>query len=112
MTVTLRLAAIMAVDVRLFPPDGRGARPRQRSAGIETRRGAWPTDAAFANGSFPPIPVIQIARDHVPQTTIGNHLVQLVGPTYCAKCLVVSEKNLALNRSPVAIFQPMPNGKG
>jgi DNA-binding XRE family transcriptional regulator len=51
MTVTLRLAAIMAVDVRLFPPDGRGARPRRRSAGIETRRGAWPTDAAFANGS-------------------------------------------------------------
>ena len=56
MTATRRLAAIMAVDVvgysRLMGEDE--ARPRRRSASIGTR-GVWPTDAGFANGSFPPI---------------------------------------------------------
>ena len=57
MTATRRLASIMAVDVvgysRLMGEDE--ARPRPRSASIGTRRGVWPTDAEFANGSFPPL---------------------------------------------------------
>ena len=60
MTKTRRLAAILAIDVvgysRLMGEDE--ARPRRRSASIGTRRGVWPTDAAVANGSFPPIAAI------------------------------------------------------
>ena len=60
MTATRRLSTIMAVDVvgysRLMGEDE--ARPRRRSASIGTRRGMWPTDAAFANGSFPRLAAI------------------------------------------------------